>query len=120
MFLSSLILKVSVKMTARANTKEYSHFLVKWDSGDEPEYLVVPGSKILSEGRFKLQERYNTIWGDSTTDAVDALAIFTGDWLDTRKLLKTYQNAEPDSPDSISSSSSSSPELHVVPQPKRM
>ena len=36
-----------------------------------------------------------------------------------RKLLKTYQNAEPDSPDSISSSSSSSPELHVhVPQPK--
>ena len=35
-----------------------------------------------------------------------------------RKLLKTYQNAEPDSPDSISSSSSSSPELHV-PQPER-
>jgi hypothetical protein len=49
-------------MTARANTKEYSHFLVKWDSGDEPEYLVVPRSKILSEGRIKLQERYNTIW----------------------------------------------------------
>ena len=43
---------------------------------------------------------------------------FHWDWLDMRKLLKTYQNAEPDSPDSISSSSSSSPELHV-PQPKR-
>jgi hypothetical protein len=105
-------------MTARADTKEYSHFLVKWDSGDEPEYLVVPRSKILSEGRIKLQERYNTIWGDSTTDADDALVISTGDWLDLRKLLKTYQNAEPDSPDSISSSSSSSPELHV-PQPER-
>jgi len=35
------------------------------------------------------------------------------------KAPETYQNAEPDSPDSISSSSSSSPELHVVPQPKR-
>lgn len=105
-------------MTARANTKEYSHFLVKWDSGDEPEYLVVPRSQILSEGRIKLQERYNTIWGDSTTDADDALVISTGDWLDLRKLLKTYQNAEPDSPDSISLYSSSSPEFHV-PQSKR-
>jgi hypothetical protein len=65
-------------MTARADTKEYSHFLVKWDSGDEPEYLVIPRSKILSEGRIKLQERYNTIWGDSTTDADDALVISTG------------------------------------------
>ena len=92
--MSSLILKVSVKMTARADTKEYSHFLVKWDSGDEPEYLVIPRSKILSEGRIKLQERYNTIWGDSTTDADDALVISTGDWLDMRKFLKTYQNAE--------------------------
>jgi hypothetical protein len=34
-----------------------------------------------------------------------------------RKLLKTYQNAEPDSPDSISFNNSSSPELHV-PQPR--
>ena len=34
-----------------------------------------------------------------------------------RKLLKTFQNAEPDSPDSISFNNSSSPELHV-PQPR--
>jgi hypothetical protein len=31
---------------------------------------------------------------NSTTDADDALVISTGDWLDMRKFLKTYQNAE--------------------------
>lgn len=49
-------------MTARTQTKEYGHFLVKWGgNGKETEYLLVQRSKILAEGRIYVGETYNTI-----------------------------------------------------------
>ena len=101
-------------MTARTQTKEYGHFLVKWGgNGKETEYLVVQRSKILAEGRIKVGETYNTIWGDSSADADDAQVIATGEWLEMRKLLKVHQDGQT-SPDK--SSEESSPDS---PQPSK-
>ena len=102
-------------MTARTQTKQYGHFLVKWDgNGKETEYLVVQRSKILDEGRIKFGETYNTICGDSSaTDADDVQVIATGEWLEMRKLLKVHQDAQT-SPDKSSEVS-----LPDSPQPSK-
>ncbi|VDI74212.1 Hypothetical predicted protein [Mytilus galloprovincialis] len=111
-------------MTARTITKEYSHYLVKWGSQDQTELLVVPRSKILAEGRIKIGDIYNTIWGDSSAEADEAEMIATGERLEMRKQLKLYKDALPTDASPVSSPSSiakstddSSPD--VPPPPKR-
>ncbi|VDI58525.1 Hypothetical predicted protein [Mytilus galloprovincialis] len=112
-------------MTARTITKEYSHYLVKWGSQDQTELLVVPRSKILAEGRIKIGETYNTIWGDSSAEADEAEMIATGEWLEMRKQLKLYKDALPtdaspeSSPSPIAKSTDDSSPDVPPPPPKR-
>ena len=69
-------------MSARNFTKEYNHFLVRF--GDS-EYHVVQRCKITTDGRVKVGETYNTIWGVNDSDNDQAVVVTTGEWIDMRQ-----------------------------------
>lgn len=110
-------------MTARTITKEYGHFLVKWGGqGKKIEYHVVPRSKVLAEGRIRVGDVHNTIWGDTSTEAAYAEILNTGEWLEMRKDLKNYTEKPSDTPPVLTSPESPTSSYHspdVPPPPAR-
>jgi hypothetical protein len=44
--------------------------------------MYVPEKKILTEGRVRMGEYYNVVWGRTDDEADIAEVLFTGDLLD--------------------------------------
>jgi hypothetical protein len=70
-------------MSSRIATREFGHFLVKFEVDDL--YYVITRIKILTEGRVRMGEYYNVVWGKTDDEADIAEVLDTGDWLDMRK-----------------------------------
>ncbi|XP_050405542.2 uncharacterized protein LOC126821182 [Patella vulgata] len=66
----------------RNQTKEYSHYLVKFDDGG---LLIVPRSRILEEGRIAENGKYKVQY-NKPEDVSDAVIIKTGDYLTLSRL----------------------------------
>ena len=70
-------------MFSRSNTKVFTNFLVLLDDNLQK---VVNRSKILTDGRVRVNDRYTVIWGNSD-QADEATILGTGEWIDlTRKM----------------------------------
>ena len=84
-------------MFSRSNTKEFTNFLVLFDDNLQK---VVTRSKILTDGRICVNDRYTVIWGNP--DQADEATIFaTGEWIDlTRKMSITSLPRTGKSPES--------------------
>jgi hypothetical protein len=92
-------------MSSRIATREFGHFLVKFEVDDL--YYVITRIKILTEGRVRMGEYYNVVWGKTDDEADIAEVLDTGDWLDMRKKM-TELEVQLNSP--VSSPSPSPPE----------
>ena len=101
-------------MVSRSTTREYTNVLVLFDDSLQK---VVTRSKILTDGRVRVGERYEVIWG-TPTQADQATVLATGEWLDLTKQM--HNNPEPDQQRKRKISESSiSPEQSPEPQPKK-
>lgn len=91
-------------MSSRAATREYSHFLVKYD---DSILYTCPRVKILTDGRVRIGSQYPVIYGNSTDQPETALVVDTGDYLQMKK--KEAELSEPDSSSTRHSPINSSP-----------
>jgi len=63
--------------------------LVKFEVDDS--YYACPRIKVLTDGRVRIGETYNVVWGKSDDDS-DLVDIFdSGDWLDMRKKMSEIE-----------------------------
>ena len=76
-------------MSSRIATREFGHFLVKFEVDDH--YYVCTRIKILTEGRVRMGEYYNVVWGKTDDEADIAEVSYTGDWLDMRKKMTEFE-----------------------------
>jgi hypothetical protein len=85
-------------MSSRSVTREFGHFLVKFEVDDS--YYVCPRIKVLTDGRVRIGETYNVVWGKSDDDSDFAEILDSGDWLDLRKKMfeKEQDSSSPTSP----------------------
>ena len=85
-------------MSSRSVTREFGHFLVKFEVDDS--YYVCPRIKVLTDGRVRIGETYNVVWGKSDDDSDFAKILDSGDWLDLRKKMfeKEQESSSPTSP----------------------
>lgn len=87
-------------MFSRSNTKEFTNFLVLFDDDLQK---VVNRSKILNDGRVRVNDRYTVIWGNP--DQADAAKIIaTGEWIDLTRKMNTGITSPPrkrKAPDSL-------------------
>lgn len=79
-------------------TREFGHFLVKFEVDDS--YYVCPRIKVLTDGRVRIGETYNVVWGKSDDDSDLAEILDSGDWLDMRKKMSELEqdSSSPTSP----------------------
>ena len=101
-------------MSSRTVTREFRHFLIKFEVDDC--YYVCTRIKILTEGRVHMGEYYNVIWGKTDDEADIAVVLDTGDWLDMRKKMTEFE-VQLNSP--VSSPSPSPPESPIQLKRKR-
>lgn len=78
-------------MFSRSNTKEFTNFLVLFDDDLQK---VVNRSKILTDGRVRVNDRYTVIWGN-TDQADEAKIIVTGEWIDLTRKMNTGITSPP-------------------------
>ena len=96
-------------MSSRAATREYSHFLVKYDD----DTLYTCGRvKIITEGRVRVGERYEVVYGTSTNNNEYATVIDTGDYLQMKNKEAELRDAQysPSNSAPASPASSESPD----------
>lgn len=68
-------------MSLRLQTKEFNDFLVKFEDG---KLLVCNRSRILTDGRVRVTESYNVVWGKREDDRAFAEIIDSGPWSSLR------------------------------------
>ena len=110
-------------MSSRAATREYSHFLVKYD---DSILYTCPRVKIQTDGRVRIGSRYPVIYDNSTDQPETATVVDTGDYLQMKKeeaeLSEPHSSSTPHS--SINSSphspAQSSPQSHVSTSPFKL
>jgi hypothetical protein len=76
-------------MSSRSVTREFGHFLVKFEVDES--YYVCPRIKVLTDGRVRIGETYNVVWGKSDDDFDLADILDSGDWLDMRKKMSEIE-----------------------------
>ncbi|XP_076088782.1 uncharacterized protein LOC143059177 [Mytilus galloprovincialis] len=104
-------------MAIRAATREFSHFLVKYD--DDTIYTC-PRIKIVTEGRVRIGERYPVIYGTSSDNPETAEILDTGDYILMKQKETEHAVApssplsSPDSPAKAASSPDSQPDTEYT------
>jgi hypothetical protein len=63
-------------MSSRIATREFGHFLVKFEVDDL--YYVITRIKILTEGRVRIGGYYNVVCGRTDDEADIAEVVYTG------------------------------------------
>jgi hypothetical protein len=69
-------------MSSRAATREYIHFLVKYD---DSILYTCSRIKIQTDGRVRIGSRYPVIYGNSTDQPEMSTVVDTGDYLQMKK-----------------------------------
>ena len=76
-------------MSSRIVTREIGHFLVKFEVDDR--YYVCTRKKILTEGRVRMVEYYNVVWGRTDDEADIAEVLYTGVLMDMRQKMTEFE-----------------------------
>jgi len=105
-------------MSSRAATREYSNFLVRYD---DATYYTCSRVKILTDGRVRIGEKYQVVYGTSTNDPEFATILETGSYIDLKKQQTELEQQEnqPSPPESPQPSPPASPQTTPSPPRKR-
>lgn len=71
-------------MSSRAATREYSHFLVKYDDEYGTMYTC-PRAKNIEVGRIRIGQQYPVQYGNTTSQPEIATVLDTGDYMSMKK-----------------------------------
>ncbi|VDI52374.1 Hypothetical predicted protein [Mytilus galloprovincialis] len=93
-------------MATRAATREFSHFLVRYDDGT---LYTCPRVKVNIEGRVRIGERYPVTYGSSVETPETAEVLDTGDYILMKSREKELNITSPSLPPTPSSPESLPP-----------